>query len=170
MPLSFVGEEQYVQFGEDKSTRVAFRANRTSEGTTPRGSQWTKNPIPACGNAGGGSSALNGSHCGFLEGGTQFSSPVLNPTTGSPLEGFCESSATGYTKSECPFSIVDKVQLPAHLQPGEWVLGAILPSLLHAAPLPPLPVSEASTPLLLNPLRLCSLRIPIPLLVAVSAS
>lgn len=48
-PLAFVGDEQYVQFGENKSSRVAFRANRTTEGTHPPNSEWTKNPIPACG-------------------------------------------------------------------------------------------------------------------------
>ena len=58
-------------------------------------------------------------------------------TTNAVLEGFCESSATGYAKSECPFSIVDKVQLPVDLQPGRvredacW--GANLNLLRHLA-------------------------------------
>merc|ERR1711972_846318 len=36
-------------------TRASFQAVRTTEGTYPAGSQWTRNPIPACKGPGGGS-------------------------------------------------------------------------------------------------------------------
>merc|ERR1712048_893904 len=45
-PLSFVGETQWIHF--DNGTRVAIPALRTKEGTTPPGSQWTRNPVPGC--------------------------------------------------------------------------------------------------------------------------
>ena len=46
-PLKFHGDTQWVQYGET-GPRVEFLANRTTKGTWPQGSQWTKNPIPAC--------------------------------------------------------------------------------------------------------------------------
>ena len=46
--IDFVGDVQMVQYGKDRSNRTEFRANRTMDGTFPAGSEWTKNPIPAC--------------------------------------------------------------------------------------------------------------------------
>jgi len=45
-PLAFAGDQSWVEF--DNKTRVAFRAMRTNEGTSPAGSTWTRNPIPGC--------------------------------------------------------------------------------------------------------------------------
>ena len=42
-----MGDKQWVQFGDDESSRFEFKAERTNQGTTPAGSTWTKNPIPA---------------------------------------------------------------------------------------------------------------------------
>ena len=53
-PLPWAGDFQYVQYGTDTSDRSEFVANRTSEGTMPEGSVWTKNPIPACNTTDGG--------------------------------------------------------------------------------------------------------------------
>eukprot|EP00111_Clytia_hemisphaerica_P006043 TCONS_00017484-protein len=53
-PLRFVGDKHWVQFGEGRSTRYEFPAVRTDKGTFPPGSQWTKNPIPACDGIHGG--------------------------------------------------------------------------------------------------------------------
>jgi len=52
--LKFVGDQSWIQFGDDQSNRTAFPAVRTSDGTNPSGSQWTKNPISACGGPDGG--------------------------------------------------------------------------------------------------------------------
>ena len=52
-PLTFHGDSQWVQYGEG-GEKISFLANRTTEGTWPEGSQWTKNPIPACLNPDGG--------------------------------------------------------------------------------------------------------------------
>jgi len=46
--LQFDGDTQWIQFGADEKNRTAISAMRTTSGTTPRGSQWTRNPIPAC--------------------------------------------------------------------------------------------------------------------------
>ena len=45
--LDFASDIQWVQYGEG-GERVEFLANRTREGTFPPGSQWSRNPIPAC--------------------------------------------------------------------------------------------------------------------------
>ena len=46
--LQFVGDEQWIQFGTDRANRTAIPALRTAKGTFPEGSDWTRNPIPAC--------------------------------------------------------------------------------------------------------------------------
>jgi len=120
IPLDFVGDEQFVQWGVNESMRVTFQAHRTNEGTTPTGSQWTKNPIPACDNFGGGmSTGSGGDTCEKI--GTQFPSPARSLETGNMLEGFCESSATGW-RADCNYAIVDKVRVPKALSVGEYVL------------------------------------------------
>ena len=106
---------------DSRAERVPFRANRTSMGTTPVGSQWTKNPIPACGSAGGGYMEKDGLTCNRLVG-TQFPPPANNLTGGVPLQGFCEAMGTNW-RADCNFAIYDTVRVPADLAPGEYVLG-----------------------------------------------
>jgi len=100
MPLSAISNTQWLQKGSDVSTRVAISASRTTSGTSPAGSQWTRNPIPACGGFGGGS-GNNYSVCN----GTQFPPPFAGVTQ------FFES----------PWSIVDKLRVPN--LPGDYVIG-----------------------------------------------
>ena len=45
--------ESWIQYGYDETTRKYFKANRTTEGTYPSGSEWTKNPIANCAPDGG---------------------------------------------------------------------------------------------------------------------
>merc|ERR1712166_620842 len=49
-----LNDESYIQYGADRSNRTAFSTYRITEGTYPAGSQWTRNPIPACGDSSGG--------------------------------------------------------------------------------------------------------------------
>merc|ERR1712232_1152759 len=118
-PLAFVGDLQHVQFGSNASKRVSFVANRTKVGTVPKGSQWTKNPIPACASHGGGSNQLSGTACWLV--GTQFPSPGKNLDTGGDLHGFCEAQGTHW-RPDCLFTIVDQVQIPENTEPGKYVL------------------------------------------------
>jgi len=109
MPLEFYGDEQYVQYGEG-GQRFAFKANRTRNGTFPKGSQWTKNPIAPCKGIMGGFGDLKPG----CPGGTQFPPPAPG------LAGFGElSSAPGYPTFY--FSIIDKLKVPK-LEPGDYVL------------------------------------------------
>ena len=107
-PLKFSGSKQWVQYGEDQTSRVEFEAVRTSEGTFPEGSQWTKNPIPACNGLGGGFDDPNP-----CTNGTQFSPP------GPGLLGFGVHVGSGKLFD---FSIIDKVEIPKDLEPGKYVL------------------------------------------------
>ena len=102
IPLSFEGDMQYVQYGTDTSDRQGFVANRTSEGTVPAGSQWTKNPIPACNSPDGGAYAAP--HCGDGALGPQFEPPLPG------LYGYGESAQANWAQ-EFNFSIVDKLQV-----------------------------------------------------------
>jgi len=110
-PLRFAGEEQWVQYGEDASSRTYFVANRTDVGTTPAGSQWSKNPIPACGSPDGGwfDSAPG------CPGGTQFEPPAAG------LAGYGELVAAPGDPTLL-FSIGDNLQIPDDLEPGAYVL------------------------------------------------
>jgi len=107
-PLNFVGEEQWVQYGQDKESRVAFIANRTTKGTYPKGSQWTKNPIPACYRLDGG--GLGNPVCDEV----QFPEPLPG------LSGY-GVSFTDPTQI-FDFHIIDQVQIPSNLEPGNYVI------------------------------------------------
>lgn len=108
--LNFVGEMQSVQFGDNTTKRTTFKASRTSNGTFPKQSTWTKNPIPACAGVAGGSDAT-APGCAK---GSQFPPPVPG------LEGFGEFAPLW--NSQFGFSIVDQLQVPTDLIPGEYVL------------------------------------------------
>jgi len=110
IPLEFVGKTQWVQYGEDTSTRVEFPAVRVSTGTFPKGSQWTKNPIPAC----------NGLSGGFMfpthecPNGKQFPPPKPD------LFGFGVN--VKLDMKAFSWSIIDKLHIPKSLEPGNYVL------------------------------------------------
>jgi len=109
-PLKFKGDKQWIQFGEDVATRFQISATRTSTGTTPPGSQWTKNPIPACRGSDGGYTNPTGD-C-FQ--GTQFTPPKLG------LSGYGANMFRNDTNFQ--FSIIDKLIIPKDLHKGEYVL------------------------------------------------
>ena len=107
-PLDFVGEKQWVQYGQDIDSRVEFFANRTNKGTYPKGSQWTKNPIPACYRVDGG---FFSPECDEL----QFPEPAPG------LSGF-GNTIKDPSSPRFKFHIVDKIQIPSHLEPGNYVI------------------------------------------------
>ena len=108
--LNFVGDKQWIQYGEDKSTRIEIPAVRTRKGTVPAGSQWTKNPIPAC--VGGyGGFYYDTAECPE---GTQFKPPKPD------LYGFGINSKHNFENFQ--FSIVDLVSIPSNLEAGHYVL------------------------------------------------
>ena len=108
-PLKFASENSWVQYGWDESKRVDFKANRTTEGTWPPGSEWTMNPIPVC----------NSTDMGWLNpdclNGFEF------PPRGTGLHGLGETVwAPGAVFFQ--WTLMDEVEVPENLVEGEYVL------------------------------------------------
>lgn len=126
-PLAFSGEHQWVQFGKDgrdRNNRTQIQATRTSEGTWPTGSMWTKNPISACAGPFGGASLRP-----CL--GPQFEPepPIhgLYGFGGAACQVVAEKNFTGCTEEQFGklsfnFGVVDKLVVPAFLPTGDYIL------------------------------------------------
>ena len=66
--MDFVGNQQWLQFGTNVSTRSIvgpIEARDTSTGTYPVGSMWRRNPIPACQGPGGSTNGRGGGNQTF---------------------------------------------------------------------------------------------------------
>ncbi|MBS90668.1 MAG: hypothetical protein CMN64_22860 [Sphingobium sp.] len=111
MPLAFASEKQTLRLANGTSLSIA--GTFVSTGTTPRGSTWAMNPVPACGDA------LPGSYnrsCG---------SPQFPPPPGCDETCWGDSDETirgGHRRAVLP-TIVDRLRVPAALAPGDYVLG-----------------------------------------------
>merc|ERR1712083_78163 len=108
-PLKFASENSWVQYGSDEESNVVFKANRTTEGTYPPGSEWTMIPIPVC----------NSTDMGWLNpdcpNGFEF------PPRGTGLHGLGEVVwAPGAVFFQ--WTLMDEVEVPEDLEPGEYVL------------------------------------------------
>lgn len=124
--LRFASPSSWIQWSDDRSNRTAFNATRVSAGTAPQGSEWTKNPIPACGDASGGVGGRG--HCKLP--------PMFDP----PLPGLygyghsmcfdfsgdgkntCTAEQNRYWTERFNFNIIDTVQVPADLPTGDYLL------------------------------------------------
>lgn len=100
--LNFVGDTSWLQFGENEAHRRAIPAVRVTKGTFPPGSMWTRDPIPTCAQHAGGNTCWHG---------PMFPPPIKG------IYGYGDEHSDGFQ-----FSIVDKVEVPAHLPPGEYAL------------------------------------------------
>lgn len=121
--LPFVDETSWIQFGADRSNRSAIPAVRVSSGTNPLNSVWTRNPIPACSGPFGGSLMTPGCDKPQFE-------PPLPGLFGFGV-GRCDSGLPNltctpqeeqYWHKKFNFAIVDLVQVPMDLPPGDYVL------------------------------------------------
>lgn len=136
--LQFVGDQSWIQYGDDVANRTAIPAVRVAQGTNPAGSQWTKNPIPACGGLAGGA-AGGAKHIPLWNDcrRAQFEPPLKGVVTPNskwaPLDGLYGIGAGAWTSQthheEFEFwaarfnlNIIDKVAVPSDLSPGEYVL------------------------------------------------
>ena len=86
-------------------------ANRTREGTFPPGSQWSRNPIPACIEADGGYMQPN-YNC---DQGTQFPPPAPG------LFGYGENHLSP-GEAAFKWSLMDEVWIPENLKTGAYTL------------------------------------------------
>lgn len=118
--LRFVGSTSWIQHGTDKRSRKAIKAVRVERGTKPLGSQWTRNPVPACSTEDGGS----GNH-GCEK--PQFQPPLpelfgygsSQCVFALPNAPPCNDKAI---KEKFNFTIVDLVEVPEKLSPGHYLL------------------------------------------------
>lgn len=105
-PLDFVGDTQWIEYvsGKKKGKRVEFTGMTAKENiTSPAGSQWRRNPIPACNWLTG-----RGTRClGF-----QF----------PPFDGKGVFTPFGGYGPFPDWQIVDQVQVPKDLPEGDYVL------------------------------------------------
>lgn len=136
--------QSWIQYGADVSNRTAFTTFRLTEGTYPEGSQWTRNPIPACGDPSGGEG------CAETWGEPTPGCPDLNGTRGfvcteppmfePPLPGLfgygwsacfdgtgkggttCTEEQQAYEEEKFKFNIIDKLVVPEDLPAGEYLL------------------------------------------------
>lgn len=123
--LPFEGDSTWIQFGGNPAKRTEIRANRTSTGTHPSGSQWTKVPIPSCGGgAGGGLGCDDG--CDV----PQFDSPIPGLWGNGPVNGCAGCDKSCGNNQTCnmehcgpvmDFQIVDQVKVP-DLPAGDYAL------------------------------------------------
>merc|ERR1712113_41211 len=122
MGLEFVGDKQWIQFGNgiDVKNRSEIPAVRISEGVLPKGSTWTRNPIPPCNDI----PRLGGHN-------HKCSGPMFTP----PLPGVYGfgpgACATGVPSEKCtemqmgpramPYGVVDRIKVPL-VPPGDYIL------------------------------------------------
>jgi hypothetical protein len=136
-PLEFADEVSWIQWKDDKSNRTQIAGRRLTVGTHPAGSEWKRNPIPACaGDVGGAANpipipGLDNCHK------AQFDPPMVPVTTHpkwAPLPGlygfgggavgpFISVEQFNFWSERFSFNIVDRVKIPSDLPPGEYVLG-----------------------------------------------
>ena len=107
-PLAFVGL-QGLRWGGGPTNggkEIFFQGTYVTEGVTPNGSMWAKNPIP-----------LLGGEAGMVEppGQPAFPPPCTNIT-------MCTSMEDG-DNSNAQLEIVDHIQVPEDLPDGDYVLG-----------------------------------------------
>lgn len=123
--LTFEGQSSWIQFGANPSNRTEIRANRTTIGTHPSNSQWTKVPIPSCGGTYGG-----GLGCDAGCGESQFDSPIPGLWGNGPTNGCAGCDIACGNNMTCnqetcgkvmDFHIVDKVKVP-NLPDGNYAV------------------------------------------------
>lgn len=108
MPLAFASDKQMLILGN--GTAVEITGTYVSKGTLPEGSTWVMNPIPACG------PESNDQTCNV----PQFPPP---PGCDETCWGdYDETIRSGRRHAVMP-TIVDRLTIPASLEPGEYVLG-----------------------------------------------
>jgi len=128
-PLEFVGEDQWLQFGNgyDASQRITVKARRVGgEKVVPKGSTWTMNPIPGCKDTGGRAKSscseptftpayADGTAKGIFGygGGYCFGNLTKKPSAACTLEE--------YKNASFDFGVVDKVKVP-DVPEGDYVL------------------------------------------------
>jgi len=143
--LAFASNTSIIQFGSNESTRTPIPAARTSVGTFPPGSIWTRNPVPPCSEP-NGSPVQDPPSCPQ----PMFAPPAplahlygdgpgscVNWAIHGPVEGYhtiYDSFGNAVYQAPCSkgegldlarrfqFNVFDEVVIPQDLDVGEYVL------------------------------------------------
>eukprot|EP00041_Stephanoeca_diplocostata_P039847 m.1638000 g.1638000 ORF g.1638000 m.1638000 type:complete len:400 (-) comp26550_c0_seq1:266-1465(-) len=114
-PLDFVGPSA-LRWDNDRDGQLLFNATRVSVGTIPKGSTWSKNPIPR-------------GPWGWQRSGPSFE-PVCDESDecktmhyNTPPHGESPCRCSGDGALPFNLEIVDTVRIPHDLPPGPYVLG-----------------------------------------------
>merc|ERR1712083_590017 len=125
--LRFASGESWIQYVDDKSNRTTIPAIRVSKGTFPKGSMWSRNPIPACAGPYGGVGIGGKAECSA----PQFEPPLPGLFGGGASACFCGSGGAGahctmdewmYWLKKFNFTIIDEVVVPKNIPNGDYVL------------------------------------------------
>jgi len=132
--LRFSGNLQWLQFGDNVSSRLEVPLVRVTQGTHPKGSEWARNPIPACrvcdtsscGNLTSAKGMRCAQHCAGYDlpgamSGTSAACPAGTPTEFPELS----PGVSGYTRLPLvglPYNIVDLVEIPGDIGLGDYLL------------------------------------------------
>merc|ERR1719215_661432 len=146
--LQFESDQSWIQYGDNKTNRTQFSSYRITEGTWPEGSMWSRNPVPACGDASGGEGCAETwgepvPNCGPNPGDRNSSRTfecTMPPMFEPPLpnvfgygwsacfdgtgEGtsVCTEEQRIYEEDLFKFNVIDKVVIPADIPVGEYLL------------------------------------------------
>ena len=107
-PLAFVGMTQRLRLGS--GDEVVIPASTLTTGTLPPGSAWRRNPIPACRPY---KQTADDDACAL---GPQFAPP-------DGCDASCWGSVDDHGANRTLPVIIDTIQLPSTLTPGDYVLG-----------------------------------------------
>jgi len=131
--LQFAGNSSWIRYEGGNGTTTTIPALRVTEGTSPAGAMWTRNPIPACSTIYGGGQYQPGCETAQFE--PPMESPGLGGVAADGLYGFgqgrCDSGLPGQNCSDDEldfwgkrfhFEIVDLVEIPENLPAGKYVL------------------------------------------------
>jgi hypothetical protein len=107
IPLKFVGKQGLRWSGGPAhgGKEIWFNGTYVTEGTTPKGSMWSRCPIPR--------NDMRQTGVGFAPPCMQFGMPAT----------MCQGMQDGEGGAEPTLEIVDRVLIPADLPAGEYVLG-----------------------------------------------
>ena len=114
-PLDFVGQ-QSMRWGGVGGEQIWFNGTYVTEGTTPPNSMWSRLPVPRA--------PWQWDEC---IGGQSFE-PMCNESAAC-ADAHVEAGLEGTMACKCSgrdlpaLEIIDRVQIPADLPAGEWVLG-----------------------------------------------
>lgn len=125
--LEFAGDVSYIQYRSDKANRTTIPAIRVTEGTYPKGSMWTVNPIPGCAGWQSGGRSLPHADAHNCDSGPTFEPPLPGLFGHGASTCFNWNGETHKRTANCTieeerfwyakfnFNIIDLVRIPDHL-------------------------------------------------------